>query len=105
MFCNALKVMVYNESTSYSFYVLVYRAERNQYNLSVVTEIMPLNNTNLFITMVNIDPRDDKAQPVADIVFLVNKTTLANHYRLISDVLNEIRRQDITNWQRKLKEI
>jgi len=94
-----LKVTAYNESTSYSFYVLVYRAEHEQYNLSVVTEIIPLiNNTNLFITAVNIAPRSDKAQPVADVVFLVNKTTLADHYRLIGEVLNEIRRRDDTSW-------
>ncbi|ADM27966.1 conserved hypothetical protein [Ignisphaera aggregans DSM 17230] len=92
-----LKAVVYNESFSYSFYVLVYRAERNQYNVSVVTEIMPINVTYLFITAVNIAPRDDKAQPVADAVFLVNKTTLADHYRLLGDVLNEIRKNDTTS--------
>jgi len=93
-----LKVMVYNESFSYSFYVLVYNAGHNQYNLSVVTEIIPLNGTYLFMTAVNVDPRDDKAQPAADIAFFTNKTTLADHYRLIGDVLNEIRRQDNTSW-------
>jgi len=94
-----LKITVYNESYSYSSYILIYNVRHKQYNLSVVTEIIPINNTNLFITTVNIDPRDDKAQPIADIVFLVNKTTLANHYRLISNVLNEIRKQDSnTNW-------
>jgi len=94
-----LKVAVYNESTSYSFYLLIYRAEHEQYNLSVVTEIIPLvNNTNLFITAVNIAPRNDKAQPVADVVFLVNKTTLADHYRLLGEALNEIRKNDTTSW-------
>jgi len=93
-----LKITVYNESFSHSSYILIYNVRHNRYNLSVVTEIIPINNTNLFITTVNIDPRDDKAQPIADIVFLVNKTTLANHYRLISDVLNEIRKQDSTSW-------
>lgn len=93
-----LSVTIYNESLSYSFYVLVYNVERSQYNLSVVTEIIPLNGTNLFMTMVNIEPRNDKAQPVADIVFLTNKTTLADHYKLIGDVLNEIRKHDSTSW-------
>jgi len=93
-----LNITVYNESFSYSFYVLVYNARHNQYNLSVVTRIIPLNDTNLFMTMVNIDPRDDKAQPVADIVFFTNKTNLADHYRLIGKVLNEIRNNDETKW-------
>jgi len=94
-----LKVTVFNESFSYSFYLLVYRAEHEQYNLNVVTEIIPLvNSTNLFITAVDIAPRNDKAQPVADIVFLVNKTTLADHYRLIGEALNEIRKNDTTSW-------
>jgi len=93
-----LNVTVYNESFSYSFYVLAYDVEHKQYNLSVVTRIMPLNNTNLFMTMVNIDPRDDKAQPVADVVFFTNKTTLADHYKLLGDVLNDIRKRDNTSW-------
>lgn len=93
-----LNVTVYNESFSYSFYVLAYDVEHKQYNLSVVTRIMPLNNTNLFMTTVNIDPRNDKAQPVADVVFFTNKTTLADHYKLLGDVLNDIRKRDNTSW-------
>jgi len=31
-------------------------------------------------------------------MFLVNKTTLADHYRLLGDVLNEIRKNDTTSW-------
>jgi len=31
-------------------------------------------------------------------VFLVNKTTLADHYRLLGEVLNEIRKHDTTSW-------
>lgn len=93
-----LNITVYNESFSYSFHVLAYQVEKEQYNLSVVTKIMPVNDTNLFTTVVNIDPRDDKAQPVADIVFFTNKTTLSDHYRLIGNVLNEIRKKDETKW-------
>ncbi len=59
--------------------------------ISVFTRIMPLNNTNLFMTIVNIDPRDDKAVSVADIMFFTNKTTLTDHYRLLGDVLNAVR--------------
>jgi len=66
--------------------------------MSVFTRIMPVNNTNLFMTMVNIDPRDDKAVSVADIVFFTNKTTLADHYKLLGEVLNEVRKNDNTNW-------
>ncbi len=93
-----LNITAHNESFSYSFYVLAYSVEHKQYNLSVVTRIMPLNDTNLFMTVVNIDPRDDKAQPVADIVFFTNKTSLAEHYRLLGEALNEIRKNDSTSW-------
>jgi len=93
-----LNVTVYNNSFSYSFHVLAYQVEKEQYNLSVVTRIMPINDTNLFTTMVNIDPRGDKAQPVADIVFFTNKTTFADHYRLLGKVLSEIRKNDNTSW-------
>lgn len=48
--------------------------------------------------MPNINSRDDKVQLVADVVFLTNKTTLAEHYRLIGKVLNEIRKNDETKW-------
>jgi len=89
---------VHNESFSYSFYVLGYQVEREQYNLTVVTRIMSVNDTNFFTTVVNIDPRDDKAVSVADIVFFTNKTTLADHYKLLGDVLNEIRKNDNTSW-------
>ncbi|MDK2876222.1 MAG: hypothetical protein PWQ22_632 [Archaeoglobaceae archaeon] len=72
--------------------------EEQQYNLSVMTRIMPINDTNLFTTIVNIDPRDDKAKPVADVVFFTNETTLADHYRLLGKVLSEIRKNDETSW-------
>jgi len=92
-----LNVTLYNETFSYSFQILAYGVEYEQYNVSIVTRIMPVNDTNLFMTIVNIDPRDDKAQPVADVVFFANKTTLAEHYRLLDKVLNEIRKNDNTS--------
>ncbi|AFL95020.1 hypothetical protein CL1_0815 [Thermococcus cleftensis] len=91
-------ITLYNETFNYTIYALVYKAERSQYNLSVITRIIPINGTNLFTTMVNIEPRDSKAQPVADIVFFANKTPLADHYRFVGKVLNEIRKNDTTSW-------
>lgn len=93
-----LNVTIHNESLSYSFHILAYLVEEQQYNLSVMTRIMPINDTNLFTTIVNIDPRDDKAKPVADVVFFTNETTLADHYRLLGKVLSEIRKNDETSW-------
>ena len=93
-----LNITIHNESFSYSFYVLGYQVEREQYNLTVVTRIMSVNNTYFFTTVVNIDPRDDKAVPVADIVSFTNKTTLADHYKFLGKVLNEIRKMDNTSW-------
>ncbi|ACJ15582.1 hypothetical protein AF1568 [Thermococcus onnurineus NA1] len=91
-------ITIYNETFNYTMYVLVYKAERSQYNLGVITRIIHINGTNLFTTMVNIGPRDSKAQPVADIVFFANKTPLADHYRFVGKVLNEIRKNDTTSW-------
>ena len=94
-----LSITVYNESFSYTFYVLGYQVEKQQYNLTVVTRIMSVNNTNLFMTMVNIAPKDDKKfAPFADIVEIKSKTTLAEHYRILAEVLNQIRKGDETGW-------
>ncbi len=93
-----LNITIYNDTFSYSFYLLEYQVEKEQYNLTILTRIMPLNDTNLFMTMVNIDPRDDKSQPVADFVLFTNKMSLAEHYRLLGKVLNEIRKNDNTSW-------
>lgn len=94
-----LSITVYNESFSYTFYVLGYQVEKQQYNLTVVTRIMSVNNTNLFMTMVNIAPKDGKKfAPFADIIEIKSKTTLAEHYRILAKVLNEIRKGDDTSW-------
>jgi len=94
-----LSITVYNESFSYTFYVLGYQVEKQQYNLTVVTRIMSVNNTNLFMTMVNIAPKDGKKfAPFADIIEIKSKTTLAEHYRILAKVLNEIRKDDETKW-------
>jgi hypothetical protein len=89
---------MFNRTLSYSSYVLSYQVEKQQYNVSVLTRIISVNGTDLFMTMVNIGPRDSKAQPVADIVFFTNKTNLAEHYRILAKVLNEIRKGDDTSW-------
>ncbi|KUJ92806.1 MAG: hypothetical protein XD40_2000 [Archaeoglobus fulgidus] len=89
---------MFNRTLSYSSYVLSYQVEKQQYNVSVLTRIISVNGTDLFMTMVNIGPRDSKAQPVADIVFFTNKTNLAEHYRLLGKVLNEVRKGDETGW-------
>jgi len=45
---------MFNRTLSYSSYVLSYQVEKQQYNLSVVTRIMPVNGTNLFITISSL---------------------------------------------------
>lgn len=73
-----LSITVHNESFSYSFYVLAYDVEHKQYKLSVVTRIVPLNNTNLFMTMVNIDV--SLCQKAIEPVFCPQFCALVSYY-------------------------
>ncbi|ADM28778.1 hypothetical protein Igag_1987 [Ignisphaera aggregans DSM 17230] len=91
-----LKVTVYDED--FSFYVTGLQSQAQLVQPEHCDDNYTSKQGEHLRDRVNIDPRDDKAQPVADVVFLVNKTTLADHYRLLGEVLDEIRRNDTTSW-------
>jgi hypothetical protein len=60
---------------------------------------MEIDGESYFITTINMAPKDDKKfTPFADIIEVKSKTTLAEHYRIVAKVLNEIRKGDETSW-------
>lgn len=96
-----LNVTVYNESFSYTMYVLVYKAERGNYNFTLVTRILINPETGgyeLFLTGANIAPVDVKALPVGDIILTAENLTLSEYYWTLSRVLMELRKNDDTQW-------
>lgn len=94
-----LEVRVYNETFSKEFKMLGYFSETATYNFSLVTRIMEMDGENYFVTTINIAPKNDrKFAPFADIIEIKSKTTLAEHYRILAKVLNEIRSHEETNW-------
>ena len=93
-----LEIKVYNETTSHEFKLLSYFAQTATYNLSLITRIMEIDGENYFVTTINVAPKHGKFAPFADIIEIKSKTTLADHYRLLGDVLNEIRKNDETKW-------
>ncbi|AIG98577.1 Firmicute eSAT-6 protein secretion system EssA [Archaeoglobus fulgidus DSM 8774] len=94
-----LEIKVYNETTSHEFKLLSYFAQTATYNLSLITRIMEIDGENYFVTTINVAPKDDKKfAPFADIVEIKSKTTLAEHYRILAEVLNQIRKGDETGW-------
>ena len=93
------EVKVYNESSSFDFKVLSYFAETATYNLSLVTRMMQVEGENYFVTAINLAPKDEKKfAPFADVIEIKSKAKLSEHYRILAEVLNEIRKQDETSW-------
>jgi len=79
--------------------VLSYFAETATYNLSLVTRIMQIEGENYFVTAINVAPKDEKKfAPFADVIEIKSKVKLSEHYRILAEVLNEIRKQDETSW-------
>ncbi len=56
-------------------------------------------NENYFVTAINVAPKDEKKfAPFADVIEIKSKVKLSEHYRILAEVLNEIRKQDETSW-------
>ncbi|MEM4279412.1 MAG: hypothetical protein QXP28_03100 [Archaeoglobaceae archaeon] len=96
---NFSEVRIYNESSSFDFKVLSYFAETATYNLSLVTRVMQVEGENYFVTAINVAPKNEKKfAPFADVIEIKSKAKLSEHYRILAEVLNEIRKQDETSW-------
>ena len=96
-----VRVTAYNATFNYTMYNLVYRAERSQYNFTLITKILTDPKTGeytAFVTGMNIAPDDkNKAVPVGDTV-VVGNLTLSDYYWTLNEVLMKLRRGDETNW-------
>ncbi|WP_232473380.1 hypothetical protein [Thermococcus thioreducens] len=97
-----VKVTAYNATVNYTIYNLVYRAERSQYNFTLITKILTDPETGeyrAFVTGMNIAPHDkDKALPVGDTVLVLGNLTLSDYYWTLNKVLMKLRRGDETGW-------
>ncbi|WP_297090093.1 hypothetical protein [Thermococcus sp.] len=95
-------ITIYNETFNYTMYALVYKAERSQYNFTLVTRIFTDPETGeyrVFLTGMNIAPNDeDKVVPVGDTIITADNLTLSEYYWTLNKVLMKLRRGDETNW-------
>ncbi|WP_238516405.1 hypothetical protein [Thermococcus onnurineus] len=95
-------VSLYNETFNYTMYALVYKAERSQYNFTLVTRIFTDSETGeykVYLTGMNIAPKDeDKALPVGDTILTTDNLTLSEYYWTLNKVLVKLRHGDETNW-------
>ncbi|WP_240910569.1 hypothetical protein [Thermococcus sp. GR6] len=95
-------ISLYNETFNYTMYTLVYRAERSQYNFTLITRIFTDPETGeyrVFLTGMNIAPNDeDKVVPVGDTIITKDNLTLSEYYWTLNKVLMKLRRGDETNW-------
>ena len=92
----------YNSTFNYTMYALVYRAERSQYNFTLVTRIFTDPKTGeyrAYLTGMNIAPKDEKKSlPVGDVILTANNLTLSQYYWTLNKVLMKLRRHDETSW-------
>nr|WP_245250276.1 hypothetical protein [Thermococcus stetteri] len=97
-----LGISLYNSTFNYTIYSLVYRAEKSQYNFTLITRIFTDPETGkyrVFVTGMNIAPKDeDKVVPVGDNIITANNLTLSEYYWTLNKVLMKLRRGDETNW-------
>ncbi|WP_232460716.1 hypothetical protein [Thermococcus barossii] len=95
-------ISFYNSTFNYTMYALVYKAERSQYNFTLITRIFTDPKTGeyrVFLTGMNIAPNDeDRALPVGDTIITADNLTLSEYYWTLNKVLMKLRRGDETNW-------
>ncbi len=86
-----VKVTAYNATFNYTIYNLVYRAERSQYNFTLITKILTDPKTGkytAFVTAMNIAPDNkNRAVPVGDTVLVLGNITLSDYYWTLNKVL------------------
>ncbi len=91
----------YNSTFNYTMYALVYRAERSQYNFTLVTRIFTDPKTGAYrayLTGMNIAPDDKKSLPVGDVILTANNLTLSQYYWTLNRVLMKLKKHDETRW-------
>ncbi|AFL95081.1 hypothetical protein CL1_0876 [Thermococcus cleftensis] len=97
-----LRLNFYNSTLNYTLYALVYKAERSQYNFTLITRIFTDPKTGeykAFVTGMNIAPKDEKKSlPIGDVILTASNLTLSQYYWTLNKVLMKLRRGDETNW-------
>ncbi len=88
---------------NYTFYLLLYHSTHRDYNTTIVTIIFtdPSNQSRFlfFKTIANIQPISDKAMQVMDIINIMNRTTLSQHYKILSKTLQYLKEKEgSTKW-------
>jgi len=88
---------------NYTFYLLLYYSVNDRYNVIVITMIFtdPANQSRylLFRTVANIQPTPDKSLQVMDIISIMNRTTLSEHYKILSKTLRYLGdKEPSTKW-------
>lgn len=89
-----IEISVSNDTDddSYTFYLLEYRAERINYNVTILTRIFTdpedPDSYVLLQTIANIEPKNPL--PVADVVKIVNRTFLSEHYEVLAKTLEKL---------------
>ncbi len=95
-------ITIYNETFNYTMYALVYKAERSQYNFTLVTKILTDKIHGgywIYLTTMNIAPNDEnRVVPVGDTIVTKDNLTLSEYYWTLNKVLMKLRRGDETNW-------
>jgi len=88
--------IVYNDNVgnkNYTVYLLKYIVEYKDYNVTILTRIFTHpedhNSYVMFQTIVNIEPKD-YALPVGDVIVILNKTSLSEHYKILAKTLKRL---------------
>ncbi len=99
----AAKNSLKDTELNYTFYLLVYHDAHEEYNTTILTMIFadPSNQSRFlfFKTIANIQPISDKAMQVMDIINIMNRTTLSQHYKILSKTLRYLgEKEGSTKW-------
>lgn len=92
-----------NTEINYTFYLLLYQSIKEEYNATVITTIFtdPTNQSKFifFKTIANIQPTPDKAIQIMDTINIMNRTTLSEHYKILSKTLKYLgEKEEATEW-------
>ncbi len=94
-------VTISNGTSTLKALVLVYTVHRKNYNLSLTTKILINTSTAkyyAFLTTVNIQPLEKKAEPIMDAIVVLNATKLSTYYKLLAATLQKYLADGESRW-------
>jgi len=92
------RVTIEGETSKNIAYILAYNVHRKQYNLTVITKILTVDNAHLYLTIVNIQPTSNKSKPIMDAVIVVNETTLSSYYKIVAEAVKKYLTDKESGW-------